>query len=338
MRQLMQHRDCNQNAPNARFRTAAPSHNIGNQARLLALAPRLQPKLKIGAMDDPLEHEADAVADRVMRKCASCEEESPRAPPVAAHDEEIPVSSGQPLVGATAASNDELMRKPAAPAAGAPAVAAPLAGTAGGGRPLDAATRNFFAPRFGQSFSDVRIHTDAHAAASAQAVNALAYTIGKSIVFAAGQYAPKTDAGRRLLAHELAHVQQQNDGTLRRWSADGPADRSINTIVCDGAGGIRVQTGTGNDPAGFACVGDCVIRHEASHRADALAANATVCNGKDNGSQVNFTTAEQGPSERKAAQVEIDCLNAGLPTASAACRPTFQARITRMIAYRDSFR
>jgi hypothetical protein len=64
--------------------------------------------------------------------------------------------------------------------------------------------------RAGHDFSGVRIHTDAHAAASARALRARAYTVGHEIVFAPGQYAAGTLAGRRLLAHELAHVRQQS--------------------------------------------------------------------------------------------------------------------------------
>jgi hypothetical protein len=67
-------------------------------------------------------------------------------------------------------------------------------------------------PRFGHDFSDVRVHADTGAAASARAVNALAYTVGRDVVFAAGQYTPSTDSGRKLLAHELAHVVQQRAG------------------------------------------------------------------------------------------------------------------------------
>ena len=69
----------------------------------------------------------------------------------------------------------------------------------------------------GYDFSGVRIHTDARAAASAEAVNAQAYTVGRDIVFGAGQYAPGTDEGRRLLAHELTHtLQQQSAPQIRR--------------------------------------------------------------------------------------------------------------------------
>lgn len=80
------------------------------------------------------------------------------------------------------------------------------------GQPLDTGTRQFFEPRFGQDFSRVRVHTDARAAESARAVNALAYTVGQSVVFGTGKYSPSGSEGRSLLAHELTHVLQQ-DGT-----------------------------------------------------------------------------------------------------------------------------
>ena len=77
------------------------------------------------------------------------------------------------------------------------------------GIPLDMATRAFMEPRFGHDFSKVRVHADDRAAESAQAVNALAYTAGSHVVFGAGGYRPESDGGKRLLAHELAHVVQQ---------------------------------------------------------------------------------------------------------------------------------
>ncbi len=79
------------------------------------------------------------------------------------------------------------------------------------GRPLDAETRAFFEPRFGHDFSRVRVHTDEKATKSASQVNALAYASGRNVVFAAGLYSPSTTSGRRLLAHELAHVVQQRN-------------------------------------------------------------------------------------------------------------------------------
>lgn len=85
------------------------------------------------------------------------------------------------------------------------------------GQPLDTTTRAFMEPRFGHDFSHVRLHTDAKAAESARAVNALAYTVGRDVVFGAGQYQTRTTTGRQLLAHELTHVVQQT-GRLQRLS------------------------------------------------------------------------------------------------------------------------
>jgi hypothetical protein len=79
----------------------------------------------------------------------------------------------------------------------------------GGGQPVPESVRNFFEPRFGNDFSQVSVHTDMNAAETARAVNALAFTVGRDIVFGEGQYAPETESGKRLLAHELTHVLQQ---------------------------------------------------------------------------------------------------------------------------------
>ena len=77
------------------------------------------------------------------------------------------------------------------------------------GQPLDGETRAFFEPRFGHDFGKVRVHTDRRAAESALAIHALAYTVGPNVVFAEGQFAPRTEAGKQLLAHELFHTLQQ---------------------------------------------------------------------------------------------------------------------------------
>jgi len=94
------------------------------------------------------------------------------------------------------------------------------------GRPLEGSVRSFMEPRFGHDFSQVRVHTDERASQSAQAVNALAYTVGNNVVFARGRYDPESSHGRRLLAHELTHVVQQCDGasgvtTPSRQTTDG---------------------------------------------------------------------------------------------------------------------
>lgn len=81
------------------------------------------------------------------------------------------------------------------------------------GHPLDGHTRDFMQARLAHDFSRVRVHADSGAASSARSVNALAYAVRQHVVFGAGQYAPHTDHGRRLLAHELVHVVQQSAHT-----------------------------------------------------------------------------------------------------------------------------
>ena len=120
------------------------------------------------------------------------------------------------------------------------------------GRPLDPATRDFMEPRFGHDFSQVRVHTDAKAAQSARAVDALAYTVGRNVVFGVGRYAPEADEGRKLLAHELAHVaQQRNHATVHHslmpglWvgKTDDPPEREADQVVNRITGAQRVGLG-----------------------------------------------------------------------------------------------
>lgn len=104
---------------------------------------------------------------------------------------------------------ESLQRKASDGAPVADATSAVRPALAAGGQPLDSGTRSFMESRFGHEFGKVRIHADAGAAASARALHAHAYTVGSDIVFATGEYAPQTVKGKRLLAHELAHVVQQ---------------------------------------------------------------------------------------------------------------------------------
>jgi len=103
-----------------------------------------------------------------------------------------------------------LQRSPASPTSpfSAPPIVQDVLSSAG--HPLDASLRAFMEPRFGHDFSRVRVHTNQLAADSAREINALAYTVGQDVVFSAGQYAPYSLAGQKLLAHELTHVVQQS--------------------------------------------------------------------------------------------------------------------------------
>ena len=122
------------------------------------------------------------------------------------------------------------------------------------GRPLDAATRAFMDPRFGHDFAAVRVHTDDRAASSARAVGAAAYTVGSHIAFGHGGYSPGTGTGRRLLAHELAHVVQQEGnepqlGTLTVHPTDDPRELEAERVadqVADHDGGPAVRGHSGD--------------------------------------------------------------------------------------------
>lgn len=145
----------------------------------------LQRKLTIGASNDPLEQEADRVAEQVMTTTAH--------PAVSGGPPRIQRFSGQ--------SNGQM---DAAPASVDQALASP-------GRPLESVLRQDMEQRFGQDFSQVRVHSGVAAEQSAQDVNAHAYTVGHNMVFGAGRFAPGTHEGRRLIAHELTHVVQQTN-------------------------------------------------------------------------------------------------------------------------------
>jgi peptidoglycan hydrolase-like protein with peptidoglycan-binding domain len=156
-----------------------------------AAPPAIQPKLRIGASGDAREREADQVAEQVMRM-PEPRLQTGRRP-----------SDDAGYLEAPAAVHD-VLRSP--------------------GHPLDASTRAFMEPRFGHDFSRVRVHTDARAADSAQAVNARAYTVGQHIVFGKQAFSPVEPAGRTLLAHELVHTLQQS-GNVQSIQPSGTRER-----------------------------------------------------------------------------------------------------------------
>jgi hypothetical protein len=138
------------------------------------------------------------------------------------------------------------------------------------GRPMDMASRGFFETRFSHDFGNVRIHSDARAQASAAAVNARAYTVGSDIVLGRGADACAA-SGRRLMAHELAHVVQQEgaasaDGGLSvsdDAAAEGQADSTAERVEGQGfpgnpgpsaplspAAGMSLQRDTPGNPPG----------------------------------------------------------------------------------------
>jgi hypothetical protein len=161
-----------------------------------------RPKLTVNQPNDIYEQEADAMADKVMRmadpavgqanffkpsnnalqrKCSACEE-----------DHKIQLKE----ISETGSTGNN----------GLDSYVGSLNSS---GQPLPENSRQFFEPKFGHDFSNVKLHTDSVAAKSAQSINALAYTSGNNIVFNSGQYSPDSESGKKLIAHELTHVVQQ---------------------------------------------------------------------------------------------------------------------------------
>jgi hypothetical protein len=182
----------------------------------------IQAKLVVGQPGDKYEQEADRVADAVMRMPEpgvkmQIEDEGELLQPkleasseyfiqrrIEEEDEEDVLQTKNRENTTSEVANDPESQ---------------IQGIRDGGQPLPQSARAFFEPRFGHDFSQVRVHNDTQAAESAEAINALAYTIRRDVVFGAGQYSPGTSSGRKLLAHELTHVIQQNraDNVRRKW-------------------------------------------------------------------------------------------------------------------------
>ena len=172
---------------------------------------RLQKKLSIGASNDPLELEADRVADQVLS--------APVHSAVSSVTPSIQRFTGQStgIEGAATPSVDHVL--------------------ASSGKPLDATLQQDMGQRFGHDFSRVRVHTGTAAEQSARDVNAHAYTVGHNIAFGVGRFAPGTYEGRRLLAHELTHVVQQSAnqgvGLIQRAEVDDRSCAGLPDIAPD---------------------------------------------------------------------------------------------------------
>ena len=200
--------------PNAPSRIATnPFYTVTHREQL-----PLQKRLTISSAGDRYEVEADRVAEQVMGMTEPrLQRRALGSTPTVQRQSEAVVADQVPLPVQQALNSR--------------------------GQPLDAATRAFMEPRFGHDFARVRVYADDRAAESARALNASAYTVAPNIVFGAGQYAPQTDTGRRLLAHELTHVVQQANGhqPFVQRQDDGKhttstGDEMLHEILC-GRGG-----------------------------------------------------------------------------------------------------
>ena len=228
---------------------AAPTgfaHDFGRIPVLSRAPVSLQARLAVSHPEDAYEQEAERVAERVMRapeprlqracacggRCSDCQPQQAGLP-----DERLQMKGE----GSSAQGRD------AAPPLVNQVLASP-------GQPLDQEARAFFEPRFGYDFSRVRVHADTAAGQSARAVNALAYTVGQNVVFGAGRYAPGTQEGRRLLAHELTHVIQQGAGpaAVQRevGDTDSPTPETAGSSGDTGDAPVPLQDPPGQSPPG----------------------------------------------------------------------------------------
>ena len=156
---------------------------------------QVQAKLETTEVNDPLEREADTMADLVMRKIDTGS--SGVLPP--------PSSNPRPSVSAFGGTSVTLPST----------MESRLNASLGGGHALPGALRSQMEGAFGQPFSQVRIHTDSSSAEMNQGIGARAFTYGNDIFFNQGQYNPSSADGQRLIAHELTHVAQQSGKVAR---------------------------------------------------------------------------------------------------------------------------
>jgi hypothetical protein len=201
--------------------------------------PIVQPKLTINQPNDIFEQEADAIADKVMRmrdiktealffqpkplsltpvqrKCAACASEDKLHRKEDKEEEPIQLKPAtefdvQRKCSQCEEEKEKLQMKGESTTSGgmtAPHIVNSVINSTG--QPLDSNARNFMESRIGYDFSNVQIHNDSTAHESSAALNALAYTHANHVVFGVGKYNPGSETGRRLLAHELTHVIQQN--------------------------------------------------------------------------------------------------------------------------------
>src|SRR5215831_7508326 len=215
-----------------RFAPPVPWIGVNQEVAALDVAPLplfrfgkipIQAKLTVGPEGDAFEEEADATAERVMRtpdpatKSGAEEDEDAKELRREKWEQLHPGDAGKVQRKCDACAIGDEGKKLQGMAAGGGAVAQKAAPAIvhevlrSPGQPLDAGTRAYMEPRFGHDFSQVRLHTDAKAAESARAVNAIAYTVGRDVVMQPDQQMQSGQSSQLLLAHELAHVVQQGN-------------------------------------------------------------------------------------------------------------------------------
>ena len=174
----------------------------------------------------------------------------------------------------------------------------------GGGRPLEPDVRADMEGRLGHDFGDVRVHDDAAAHRSAQAVNAHAYTVGSNVVFQRDQYDPGSDAGRTTLAHELTHVVQQRSGPVDGTPTAGgirvsdPSDRFEREAA---ANAERVMAAPApSQPASPVAAPTTAVQRDADEAPPVQRAEAPEEEREDETAQGSFVQRDEAPEEETA--------------------------------------
>lgn len=167
-----------------------------------------QPRIASGAHGDAYEREAEKVADDLLREARR------PAPAHATHDAPAPRNARQegeprPQLSPSPVSLSTASAGGAGGAEAPESLGALINESRGGGRPLTGRARDFFQRRLGYDLGGVRLHTDSRAHEMNRTLGAQAFTLGPDIYFGEGQYAPDSEAGLHLLAHELTHTVQQ---------------------------------------------------------------------------------------------------------------------------------
>ncbi|GAA4316902.1 hypothetical protein GCM10023149_14200 [Mucilaginibacter gynuensis] len=199
-------------------------------------ASNIQRKLSVGAENDPLEHEADAMADKVMRmpNTAAIQRKSASGPGPGYDDERVRL---KPLASQI---TPFIQTKSKGESTVSDAVSGRIRSSMGGGSQMADGTKSFMESRFGTSFSDVNIHNGEESTQLNRSLNAKAFTVGNNIYFNKGQYQPETDSGKHLLAHELTHVVQQKGGA-------NTVNRKVDTYRTEGINTPDIGTIAGKD-------------------------------------------------------------------------------------------
>ena len=207
----------------------------------------IQTKLTVGQPDDKYEQEADRVADRIMRMSEPEVMAEAQSNPLLAiqrlnqTSDEKPHRQPEEDLEKRIRKEEEQEEKivqakeqPGQTPQVTPSLEARLAASQGQGKPLLEETQGFMESRFGQDFSSVRVHTGSEAAQLNRELKAQAFTHGQDVYFGAGKYSPESKEGKRLLAHELTHVVQQNntnrDNRIQRQASSRIPRASVQSL------------------------------------------------------------------------------------------------------------